>query len=94
MFSSKFQDKLCVDTCTELKAAECEGLALFPAEFGYRTKHADVSCTMSCSLSMRVEIKRDMKRSNWAAIWAARGQFVYRHDNRPFLSCEGSGPPD
>ena len=29
-----------------------------------------------------------------AALLAAAEQVVYRHDTRPFLSCEGAGPPD
>ena len=35
-----------------------------------------------------------MARSDWAALLAAAVQLAYRHDTRPFLSCEGAGPPD
>ena len=29
-----------------------------------------------------------------AALLAAAEQVAYAHDTRPFLSCEGAGPPD
>ena len=36
----------------------------------------------------------DMEQSDWAALPAAAVQLVYRHDTRPFLSCEGAGLPE
>ena len=36
----------------------------------------------------------DVARSDWAALLDSAVQLAYRHDTRPFLSCEGAGPPD
>ena len=36
----------------------------------------------------------DVEQSEWAALLAAAVQLRYRHDTRPFLSCEGAGLPD
>ena len=47
-----------------------------------------------CALGQPHNTGDNMEQSVWAALVAAAVQLGYRHDTRPFLSCEGAGLPD